>query len=84
MDRDLISYVLSISDINLRYNWPDLQKSKFPGLTPKQVSSVDRVVFSRLYLDRLAAFIAQEPLGQQAQELVIPSRGHEVEQRSEE
>jgi hypothetical protein len=37
MNRDMISHVLSISDIKLRYNWADLQKSKFPHLTVKQV-----------------------------------------------
>jgi hypothetical protein len=30
MNRDMISHVLSISDIKLRYNWADLQKNKFP------------------------------------------------------
>jgi hypothetical protein len=38
MDQELMIYVLSISDINLRYNWPELQRLKFPDLTPKQVS----------------------------------------------
>lgn len=39
MNRDMISHVLSISDIQLRYNWADLQKNKFPHLTVKQVGS---------------------------------------------
>jgi hypothetical protein len=41
MDQELMIYVLSISDINLRYNWPELQRLKFPDLTPKQVSTTE-------------------------------------------
>ena len=38
MDKKIINHVLSISDINLRYNWPDLIKKEFPTLNTKQAS----------------------------------------------
>jgi hypothetical protein len=38
IDRQIMNHVLSISDINLRYNWPDLAKSGLPQFTPKQAS----------------------------------------------
>lgn len=38
IDKQIMNHVLSISDINLRYNWPDLAKSGLPQFTPKQVS----------------------------------------------
>ena len=41
MDKEIIHHILSISDINLRYNWPDLVKNKFPNLTTKQASNLD-------------------------------------------
>jgi hypothetical protein len=38
MDKKIINHILSISDINLRYNWPELVKNEFPDLTTKQAS----------------------------------------------
>jgi hypothetical protein len=38
IDRQIMNHVLSISDINLRYNWPDLAKSGLSQFTPKQAS----------------------------------------------
>jgi hypothetical protein len=40
MDKGLVIHVLSNSNINLRFNWADLQKNKFPHLTVVQVSSI--------------------------------------------
>ena len=37
-DRAMIRHVLSNSEIKLRYNWTELQKSTFPDLTVKQVN----------------------------------------------
>ncbi|KAG7530615.1 hypothetical protein FFLO_04917 [Filobasidium floriforme] len=39
MDKKIINHILSISDINLRYNWPELVKNEFPDLTTKQLKS---------------------------------------------
>lgn len=38
MDRKIINHILSISDINLRYNWPELVKKEFPTMNTKQAS----------------------------------------------
>lgn len=37
-DRAIMNHVLSISDINLRYNWPELANGALKQYTPKQVS----------------------------------------------
>jgi hypothetical protein len=38
MDKDVMIHILKHSDINLRFNWSELQKEKFPHLTVVQVS----------------------------------------------
>jgi len=39
MDREIISHILSSSDIKLVFNWAQLQQKSFPELTTKQVRS---------------------------------------------
>lgn len=39
MDDQVLQHVLARSDINLRFDWADLQKNNFPHLTVTQVST---------------------------------------------
>jgi hypothetical protein len=50
IDRQIMNHVLSISDINLRYDWPDLAKSGLPQFTPKQVSPRSSFDFFIIYI----------------------------------
>ena len=75
MDKNIINHVLSISDINLRYNWSDLANGALKQFTAKQASRA----FHRLFIRSIpSAHIeiggaAQGSLGLQTESIPVPS-----------